>query len=300
MELHYFNIQKFCLHDGPGIRSAVFLKGCPLRCLWCHNPESQNPYPELLFSESKCTACGRCLGLCDARHIDESAGKLIYDRSKCTACGKCEKACPHYANSLKGKTDSVDFILREVAKDKSFYDKSGGGMTVSGGEPSMQPDGVVELIEKAKEIGISSAIETCGIGSSLFYQKCAELGCIFLYDIKGIDDKKHRANTGVGVEKIHSNLSLLLDRGARVIIRMPLIPGYNDTNEDLLLLSAFLKERKDGIEYAEIMPYHDLGNEKRRNLGLSVDDTIPNGRDYTNRWVSLLEGSGVEIKVSGS
>ena len=300
MELNYFNIQKFCLHDGPGIRSTVFLKGCPLHCLWCHNPESQNPFPELLFSSGKCTACGRCLGLCDARSIDLKAGKLIYDREKCAACGKCEKVCAHYVNSLKGKTDSVDNILKEVAKDKSFYDKSGGGMTVSGGEPSMQSEGVIELITKAREIGISSAMETCGIGPAGFYRKSAELGCVFLFDVKGVDDEKHKRNTGVGVKKIHENLDMLIGLGAKIIIRMPLIPGYNDADGDLELLAEFLRERKDGIEYAEIMPYHDLGNEKRRNLGMISDDSIPNGRDFTNRWHALLDASQVEIKISGS
>lgn len=300
MDIHYFNIQKFCLHDGPGIRTAVFLKGCPLRCTWCHNPESQHVFPELLFSESKCAACGRCLGLCGARTLDTAAGKLIYDRSKCTACGKCEQVCPHYVNSVKGKTDTTEYILSQVAKDKAFYDNSGGGMTVSGGEPSMQPDAVIELIEMAKELGIGSAMETCGIGSESFYDRCAELGCLFLFDIKGIDPEKHKVNTGVGVEKIHSNLDRLIRRNADIIIRMPLIPGHNDTDADLALLAAFLKERKDGIRFAEIMPYHDLGNEKRRNLGLEADDSIPNGRDYTNRWLTLLEPSGVEIRVSGS
>ena len=300
MDLNYFNIQKFCLHDGPGIRTTVFLKGCPLRCLWCHNPESQNPFPELLFSAGKCTACGRCLGFCDARHIDTKLGKLIYERDKCTVCGNCEKVCPSYVNSVKGKTESVDNILKEVIKDKAFYDRSGGGMTVSGGEPAMQAEGVIDLITKAKERGIASAIETCGIGSRDFYKKCAELECVFLYDIKGIDDSKHKINTGVGVKKIHENLDMLIEREARVIIRMPLIPGYNDTNDDLALLAGFLKERKDGIEYAEIMPYHNLGNEKRRNLGLTADESIPNGKDFTNRWESVLEDSGVEIRISGN
>ena len=300
MELNYFNIQKFCLHDGPGIRSTVFLKGCPLRCLWCHNPESQNPLPELLFSESKCLACGRCLGLCEARHIDLKAGKIIFDREKCKACGQCEKVCSHYVNSLKGKTDSVDDILKEIAKDKSFYDRSGGGMTVSGGEPSAQSAAVIELISKAKDMEIGSAMETCGIGSESFYRECAALGCIFLFDIKGVDGEKHKRNTGVGVTKIHANLDLLIGLGARVIVRMPLIPGYNDTDGDLRLLCDFLRERKDGIEYAEIMPYHDLGNEKRRNLGMITDESIPNGKDYTNRWQALLEPSDVEIRVSGS
>ena len=173
-------------------------------------------------------------------------------------------------------------------------------MTVSGGEPSMQGDAVIELIEKAKALEIGSAIETCGIGSEAFYETCAALECIFLYDIKGVDDEKHRFHTGVGVHKIHSNLDLLMKLGARIIIRMPLIPRYNDTDNDLALLADFLRERKDGFEYAEIMPYHDLGNEKRRNLGLTADETIPNGRDYTNRWLAMLEPSGVEIKVSGS
>jgi pyruvate formate lyase activating enzyme len=159
---------------------------------------------------------------------------------------------------------------------------------------------VIELITKAKDIGINSAIETCGIGAESFYEKCSDLECVFLFDIKGIDGAKHKKHTGVVVEKIHKNLDLLMDRGAKIIIRMPLIPGYNDTDNDLALLSAFLKERKDRIEYAEIMPYHDLGNEKRRSLGLEADTSIPNGRDYTNRWSALLSDSGTEIKISGS
>ena len=164
----------------------------------------------------------------------------------------------------------------------------------------MQSEGVIELISKAKDTGIGSAVESCGIGSAEFYKKCADLDCIFLFDIKGIDADKHKKNTGVGVEKIHSNLALLMDLGARIIIRMPLIPGYNDTDEDLSLLAGFLRERKGAFEYAEIMPYHDLGNEKRRNLGMETDESIPNGRDYTNRWLALLEPSEVEIRISGS
>ena len=300
MTLSYFNIQKFCIHDGPGIRTTVFLKGCPLRCKWCHNPESQHVKPELLFSESKCTVCGRCIGLCDARHIDTSIPKLIFERDKCIACGKCEKACYNYVNSVRGKYGEIDDILHEVAKDKPFYKTSGGGMTVSGGEPSMQPEGVIELITKAKAEEIPSAIETCGIGDRTFYEKAADLDCLFLFDIKGIDDEKHKVNTGFGTEKIHANLDYLIGRGADIIIRMPLIPWHNDTDEDLALLADFLRERKDHIRYAEIMPYHNLGNEKRRNLGMEADDSIPDGHGFTDRWKSALEKSGAEIKVSGS
>ncbi len=299
MTLSYFNIQKFCIHDGPGIRTSVFLKGCPLRCSWCHNPESQKSKPQLLFSESKCTACGRCIGLCDARSISPE-GKLIFDRSRCTACGKCVDKCFNFANSLRGQTGEVDDILHEVVKDKPFYDTSGGGMTVSGGEPSAQPEAVIELIEKAKDEGVSSAIETCGFGPAEFYRRCAELGVLFLYDIKGIDPEKHKKNTGVDTKVIHENLDMLIGMNARIIIRMPLIPGHNDTDEDLRLLAAFLREKANGIDHAEIMPYHNLGNEKRRNLGMEADDSIPDGKGFTNRWLAFLGESGVEVKVSGS
>ena len=299
MTLSYFNIQKFCIHDGPGIRTSVFLKGCPLRCLWCHNPESQKSKPELLFSERKCTACGRCIGLCDARSVSPE-GKLIFDRSLCTACGKCAEKCFNSANSLRGQTGEVDDILREVIKDKPFYDTSGGGMTVSGGEPSAQPEAVIELIEKAKDNGISSAMETCGFGPAEFYRRCAELGVLFLFDIKGIDPVKHKRNTGVDTKVIHENLDMLIGMNARIIIRMPLIPGYNDTDEDLRLLAAFLREKTEGIDHAEIMPYHNLGNEKRRNLGMAADDSIPEGKGFTDRWLAFLGESGVDVTVSGS
>lgn len=299
MTLSYFNIQKFCIHDGPGIRTTVFLKGCPLKCKWCHNPESQKVKPELLFSEAKCTACGRCLGLCEARSISPE-GKLIYDRTKCVACGKCVTKCFNYANDIKGQLGEVDGILREVAKDKPFYKTSGGGMTVSGGEPSAQPEAVLELIEKAREMEISSAMETCGCGNAEFYRRAAELETLFLFDIKGIDPVKHKENTGFDTERIHANLDMLIGMGAKIVIRLPLIPWHNDTDEDLRLLADFLRERRDGIEYAEIMPYHKLGLEKRRNLGMEADDTIPEGKGFTDRWRSFLEKSGVKIKVSGS
>ena len=300
MELNYFNIQKFCLHDGPGIRTTVFLKGCPLRCAWCHNPESHRIEPELLFASSKCTSCGLCVGYCEARYLDPETNKLVFDREKCTVCGKCEELCPHRVNSVRGKKDTVDNVLAEVMKDKHYYDTSGGGLTVSGGEPSMQPDAVLELISKAKAAGVRSAIESCGIGERDFYLKAADLGCLFLFDIKGIDEIKHKKHTTVGTEKIYGNLDALIDRKAEIILRLPMIPGHNDSDRDLALLREFIRAKADGVRFAEIMPYHRLGVEKRRNLGLHDDDSIPDGRQFVDRWKSALDGCGVEIKVSGS
>ena len=298
MELSYFNIQKFCIHDGPGIRTTVFLKGCPLKCRWCHNPEARLAEPQLMFFKERCTSCGRCVGFCDARKIDES-GRLFFDRSLCTLCGKCVEKCFNFANEIVGKTASCDEILAEVLKDKHFYDSSGGGMTISGGEPSAQPAAVLELIEKAKEKGINSAIETCGSGSVDFYKKANELGSIFLYDIKGIDPEKHLQNTGVTTDRIHKNLKYLLESNAKVIIRMPLIPTMNDSDDDLELLKEFLSNIKDKILYAEIMPYHNLGVEKSRRLGKTQIDDIPNGKPFAKQWQEILSKSGAIVKISG-
>jgi len=298
MNLSYFNIQKFCIHDGPGIRTTVFLKGCPLKCKWCHNPESQETGPELLFIKDRCTSCGRCLGFCAARKMSPS-GEIIYDRSRCVLCGNCIQRCFNFANEIVGKTASVDESLAEVVKDKHFYESSGGGMTVSGGEPSAQPDAVLELIRKAKENGVDSAIETCGSGSHEFYKQANELDCIFLFDIKGIDSKKHLENTGVPTDKIHKNLEYLLENNAKVIIRIPLIPTMNDSEMDLELLKEFLYNIKDKIMYAEIMPYHNLGVEKSRRLGKSQKDDIPNGKPFAKKWQEILSKSGATVKVSG-
>lgn len=297
MTLNYFNIQKFSLHDGPGIRTNVFLKGCPLHCLWCHNPESHNMETELMFKTEKCTSCGRCDGLCEARSFED--GILVFDREKCKKCGKCSAICPNRAPTLCGKSASAKEILSEVEKDKLFYDNSGGGMTISGGEPAFQSEGVLELTTLAREKGISVAIETCGYGDEAFFKKCAEAGCLFLYDIKGIDNEKHKKNTGVGTEKIHRNLEMLMDMGAQIILRLPLIPGYNDDERDLELLRDFLQKHKGRYDHAEIMPYHNLGVGKLRSLGRQADESVPLGHDFCSIWLEKLNTEGVEIIVSG-
>jgi len=173
-------------------------------------------------------------------------------------------------------------------------------MTVSGGEPAMQPDGVIALIEAVREKGITSAMETCGIGSADFYRRAHELGCLFLFDIKEVDSEKHKKFTGVGTEKIHGNLEMLMELGADIIIRMPLIPGYNDTDEDLALLRDFLKARAGRFDHAEIMPYHNLGVGKNKSLGRETDESIPKGRDFCDKWLEILSTSGVKVLVSGN
>ncbi len=292
-----FNIQKFCVYDGDGIRSCVFLKGCPLRCIWCHNPESYEKSPTLSFSKNKCTLCGRCLAVCSARKIEN--GNIDIDREECTKCGKCTELCLCDANEIIGKEMSSTDVIAEVLKDKMFYDSSGGGITVTGGEPSYQPDFTLELLSLAKDEGISLAVETCGIGSRDFYEKAADLGATFLYDIKCIDPVRHRELTGSDNARIISNLRYLMSRGADIIIRLPMIPDCNDRDEDITLLASFLNENKGRYRYAEIMPYHALGigkSEKTGSVSAYAHESASDGE--ISRWCSVFASHGTDVRVS--
>ena len=292
-----FNIQKFCLHDGDGIRTCVFLKGCPLRCIWCHNPESLEKAQSLSFNKQKCTLCGKCLADCSARTIEN--GYLKIEREKCVKCGKCAEICLNDANEIIGKEMTASEVLDEVIKDKMFYDTSGGGLTITGGEPSYQPDFTLELLSLSKDAGISLAIETCGIGSRDFYEKAADLGTTFLFDIKCIDPVRHKKLTGADNSHILSNLQFLMDRGADIIIRLPLVPDCNDSDEDITALATFLNKNTGRYRYAEIMPYHTLGIGKSEKLGTTssyIHDSASD--DDVSRWLSLFNSHGIDIKVS--
>lgn len=292
-----FNIQKFCIHDGDGIRTCVFLKGCPLRCIWCHNPESLDREPTLSFNKQKCSLCGRCITECSVRSIEN--GILKIDRKKCIKCGKCVEICINDANEIIGREMTSSEVFCEVMKDKIFYDTSGGGLTVSGGEPSYQPDFTLELLTLAKENGISLAIETCGMGSRTFYENVADLGATFLYDIKCVDPVRHKELTGADNAQILANLKYLMDRSADIIIRLPLIPDCNDRDEDIARLSEFLNQSKGRYRYAEIMPYHTLGVGKSEKLGTTsayIHDSASD--DEISRWTSLFNAHNIDVKVS--
>ena len=292
-----FNIQKFSIHDGDGIRTCVFLKGCPLRCIWCHNPESLDRTPVLSFNNQKCSSCGRCIAECSARTIE--SGYLEIDRDKCVKCGKCVDYCLNDANEIIGKEMTTSEVLNEVMKDKIFYDTSGGGLTISGGEPSYQPDFTSELLTLAKEKGLSLAIETCGMGSRAFYEKVADLGTTFLFDIKCIDPIRHKELTGTDNVHIIANLTYLMDRGADIILRLPLIPDCNDSDKDIANLSEFLDVNKGRYRYAEIMPYHTLGIGKSEKLGTTAEYIHDSATDEEiDRWISLFNSHNIDIEVS--
>jgi pyruvate formate lyase activating enzyme len=224
---------------------------------------------------------------------------LQIDREKCIACGKCVEICLNDANEFLGKEMTASEVMDEVLKDKMFYATSGGGITVTGGEPSYQADFTLELLRLSKDAGISSAIETCGIGSRDFYKDAADLGTTFLYDLKCIDPARHRELTGADNAHILSNLKYLMDRNADIIIRLPMIPECNDRDEDIASLANFLNSNKGCYRYAEIMPYHSLGTDKADKIGAVAEYTNANATEaQISRWCLLFNSHGIDVRVS--
>lgn len=263
--LPVFNIQKYCIHDGDGIRTTVFFKGCPLRCAWCHNPESQKAEPQLLWDAEKCTRCDACAAVCP----QEAAGQAVgVNRERCVSCGTCVQACAAGARQLSGKGMTPEEIVETVKKDLLFYEQSGGGVTLSGGEVmAVEPFGeVVRLCHLLREEGISLFIDTCGMVPYERFEAIREdTGC-FLYDIKAMDPEKHKKWTGADNRLILENLRRLSRDGARIRLRLPLVEGINAEPEDILPVIDLLKE---GVraEKIHLLPYHTFGQEKYQKLG---------------------------------
>jgi len=268
-----FDVQRFCLHDGPGIRTTVFFKGCPLKCKWCHNPESQKTQTELFYHASACIGCGECAKVC-RNGAHSICGGHVFDREKCAGCLKCADVCPSAALETSGEMKSVSEIMTEVLRDASFY-KQGGGMTVSGGEPFMQPDLLVALLKSAKEAGIHTCVETSGAAKEDDLLRAMEYTDIFLYDCKMIPGERHSRYIGCDGTKLHDNLRLIDSRGARTILRCPIIPEVNDNAEYF----AYVAELANSLEHlleVHLQPYHATGLSKARDIGVSDVFTAEN------------------------
>ena len=249
-----FDIQRSSFVDGPGIRTTVFFKGCNLRCAWCHNPESQSAAPQMMLYADKCISCGKCLEKCP------------HDLRSCELCGKCELYCPAEARRVCGKQYTADELVEEILADKLFYDTSEGGATFSGGECMLYPDFLAVLLRKCKENGVHTAVDTAGHVPFSHFERVLPFTDMFLYDIKSMDTDTHKAYTGVGNELILENLAKLLTLGTKVRIRVPLIAGVNDSEQEMLAMSDFFK--KHGTpEKIELLPYHAMGESKARAIG---------------------------------
>lgn len=297
------DFKRFAVHDGDGIRTTVFLKGCPLKCVWCHNPESISPKPELAFYAEKCTGCGECMRVCpNGAHLFEAGDtpdSYIHrlDRTKCVACGKCAEVCVSGALKLCGRRMSVDEVIKVVAEDRIFYETSGGGMTLSGGEPTLQPEFALALLRAAKEDRISTALDTCGYTKREVYESLLPYTDIFLYDIKHITDEGHIRCTGRSNRLILENLRFLSDAGAKIEIRIPLVPGYNDDAETLDGIGQLLSTVN--ITKAKLLPYHSYARSKYLSLGIS--DTLPDverpSSEKLEAAAKLLRGYGANVVI---
>lgn len=293
------DIKTFAVHDGPGIRTTFFLKGCPLRCVWCHNPEGIGARPQLAYYAHKCAGCGECARICLAgAHVLEASGAHVFRRERCTACGACVRLCPVEAMTLYGRRVTVEEAVNIARKDRVFYEQSGGGVTVSGGEPLSQAGFVEALLRALREDGLHTAVDTCGAVPWEAFERVLPETNLFLFDVKHPDPSRHRELTGMDNALVWDNLRRLSATGAAVELRMPLIPGTNDGEDTLREMAALLR----GITYSrlKLLPYHAMARGKYAALGM--EDTLPRVDSPTDARLdavaALLQQGGVNA-VSG-
>jgi pyruvate formate lyase activating enzyme len=262
-----FDIKRYSIHDGPGIRTTVFLKGCSLRCLWCHNPESVDPGPELMHWPGRCSRCYACIEACPKGAIaKDAAGAVVIDRKVCDLCGKCAEACLYDAMQMVGRETSVEDVLAEVEKDRVFYEQSGGGVTLSGGDPFAQAAFAEALLDGCRSRGIRTAVDTAGFSKNDVLDRLASKTDLILYDLKCMDDARHKELTGVSNVSIIDNLKRLAAGRTEVWVRIPLVAGVNVDDDNIRRTIAFLSSLKT-IRRVGILPYHSGGLEKARRIG---------------------------------
>lgn len=292
-----FDIKRFAIHDGPGIRTTVFLKGCPLSCWWCHNPESQSLKPDLLYRRRLCVGCGTCVDACpqEARSL---TGEGVYrDAARCIVCGACAEACPSGALEQVGRRVSVDDVIGEIKRDTPFFDQSGGGVTVSGGEPFSQPRFLVELLERCAQLDIHTTVDTCGFAPPELVRDVAGKTDLFLFDLKYMDPQRHEELTGVDNDVILRNLATLSAMGKEICVRVPVIPAVTDSEDNLDAIGRFVSSlaRRPSVT---LLPHHKTAMEKYTRF--DVDKRLPEGtgspsREALGEMAKRLEGYGLEV-----
>jgi pyruvate formate lyase activating enzyme len=293
-----FHIMRFSLHDGPGIRTAVFFKGCPLSCWWCHNPESQNFEPEVLYSADRCRLCGDCAAACPHGAIERTAARMTVT-GDCRLCATCVDACGAEARSVAGRTMTVTEILREIERDLVFFDESGGGVTFTGGEPFGQPELLEALLHACRERRIHTTIETCGAAARETVLRLGGLADLILYDLKILDPSRHRQYTGASNRHILENLEALVAAGRPLTVRLPIVPGINDGRADVRAACDYLA--KLNLTRVDLLPYHRAGAEKYRRLGREyrLEQTLPPADAAMAAMAAEMEAVGIPVRIAG-
>lgn len=295
-----FDIQRASLHDGPGIRTTVFLKGCPLDCLWCHNPEATSAKRQLFFHFDKCTQGGDCARVCTENVHNFVDGKHTIDYDKCTFCGKCLEACNSNALKIIGNEMNVDEVMSEVMTDFDFYKNSGGGITLSGGEPLFQYTFAKELLKRSKELGVNTCVETSGFISPFKFKQILPFIDVLLFDYKITGSEAHEEYTGMPNQVILENLNAAYRYGVSIILRCPIIPGVNDTDMHFEAIAG-IAEKYPKLKVIELLPYHDMGNSKRISIGRNetlteLKTVLP---EVSQQWIEQLRMLGCTKAVIG-
>jgi pyruvate formate lyase activating enzyme len=293
-----FSIQRFSIQDGPGIRTTVFVKGCPLSCVWCSNPESQNPYPEIMARQQKCAGCGDCVEACPRDAIEVVDGISRVDRTLCDLCMECVEACPTGALEVSGEEIPIEEAVQESCQDEPFYKNSDGGVTLSGGEPLHQPEFALRFLKDCKDRGLSTVLDTCGYAPWEVLEGILEYTDLVLFDVKHLDPEMHLKGTGVENDLILANLEKTLRSGrARVWIRIPLIPGYNDSEEQARAVAGLLAGKP--IEKVSLLDYHEWGKPKYGFLGRDYPfaGEIAEDQGKLERWKGILEAEGIPVTI---
>jgi pyruvate formate lyase activating enzyme len=295
-----FDIQKFSIHDGPGIRTTVFLKGCPLNCWWCHNPESQDLDMEMMFHAKRCIRCGACQSACTHGAISQNGDFVSTDEEACTLCGACVEACYAEAREIVGQEMTVAQVMAEIERDITFYDESGGGVTFSGGEPLLQRDFLGSLLMACKDREIHTTLDTCGFAAWETLDRIREFVDLFLYDIKLMDGAKHQEFTGAPNDLILKNLQMLSEQGHNVVLRLPIIPGVNDDEMNIRRTGEFVTNLLS-LNQVDILPYHHTGTDKYSRLkrAYELSEIRPPSNDDVAKIAQILRGYGLQVRIGG-
>jgi len=301
MKGNIFDLKRYAIHDGPGIRLNVFFKGCPLHCLWCHNPEGVAFKPELMLMPNRCARCGDCVRSCRYGALSQNGdGQVLAERSLCTLCGDCVEACKRQAIEIVGREVSVEDVLAEAEKEQVFFEQSGGGVTLTGGEPLAQPAFAEALIDSLRQKGFNVALDTSGYAEPDVFRRLTAKVDLVLFDLKLMDDARHKKYTGVSNRLILDNLKRLASSGKAIWVRFPLIPGVNDDEANLMAMADFLAGLKS-VQQLNVLPYHKGGVEKFRRLGREKEFAVfePPSEEKVQAVVDFFSHRGFQVKRGG-